>query len=109
LTIELLRRWFENTARSLPHDSRGAHRAAENNQWLVGQLDAILAEFTSRQGRQVRRTYKDDNLLIFFELCFAAADQNVTGGSIKNAIKAHIALNPRRRNVRTKIKLKGAL
>lgn len=96
LSVEQLRTWFENAASSLPRDARGPHKAAENHLWLVRQLDAILAEFTGRQGRQISASYKDD-LRRYVELCFAAVDPNVGPGSIKKAIEAYAHLNPRRR------------
>jgi hypothetical protein len=102
LTVEQLRHWFENAARSLPAETRGAHKAAENHQWLVGQLDAILAQFTGRQGRHISRTYKND-LQRYVELCFGVADPKVRSGSIHNAIKDYVALNPRLSIARARI------
>jgi hypothetical protein len=101
LTVEQLRLWFENAARSLPTDTTGAHKAAENDRWLVGQLDGILAKCT---GRHISRSYKNDDLKRFVKLCFAAADPNVGSGSIKKAIEAYIRLNPRHRTARAPIK-----
>jgi hypothetical protein len=106
LTVEQLRLWFEKAARLLPADTTGAHKAAENHRWLVGQLDGILAECT---GRHVSRSYKDDDLQRFVELCFTAADPNVGGGSIKKAIEAYVRFNPRHRTARALITKKNAL
>ena len=100
LTVERLRLWFENAARSLPTDTTGAHKTAENHRWLVGQLDGILAECT---GRHISRSYKDGDLQRFVKLCFAAADPNVGIGSIKKAIEAYVHLNPRHRTARAPI------
>ncbi len=100
LTVEQLRLWFERAARSLPADARGAHKAAENHQWLVGQLDGILAKYTDRK---ISRSYKDYDLQCFIKLCFAAVDPKVGSGSIKKAIEAHVRLNPRRRTARAPI------
>ncbi len=100
LTVEQLRLWFENAARSLRADTTGAHKAAENHRWLVGQLDGILAKCT---GRYISRSYKDDDLQRFVKLCFAAADPNAGSGSIKKAIEAYIRLNPRHRTARAPI------
>jgi hypothetical protein len=86
----------------LPAETRGAHKAAENHQWLVGQLDAILAQFTGRQGRHISRTYKND-LQRYVELCFGVADPKVRSGSIHNAIKDYVALNPRLSIARARI------
>jgi hypothetical protein len=108
LTVGQLRHWFENAARSLPAETRGAHKAAENHQWLVGQLDAILAQFTGRQGRHISRTYKND-LQRYVELCFRVADPKLRSGSINNAIKDYVALNPRLSIAVPELRKKGAL
>jgi hypothetical protein len=102
LTVEQLQLWFENAARSLRAEARGAHKAAENHRWLVGQLDAILAQFTGRPGRQISRTFKND-LQRYVELCFGVADPKVRSGSINNAIKDYVALNPRLSIARARI------
>jgi hypothetical protein len=98
--VEQLRLWFENAGRSLPADTRGGRKAAENHQWLVGQLDGILTEYT---GRHISRSYKAQDLQRFVRLCFAAADSNVGSGSIKKAIEAYVRLNPRHRTARAQI------
>ena len=103
LMIEQLRRWFENAARSLPAEASGAHRAAENRLWLVRQLDAILAEFTGRQGRLITRTNKADHLQRFFKLCYAVADPNARADSINSTIKVYITRNPQPRTSRARI------
>jgi hypothetical protein len=92
--VERLRFWAENAARSLPAESKGAHKAAENNKWLVARLDAILVEYT---GRHVSRGYKHDDLKRYVELCFKATNAEFGPGSIKEAIEAHVRLNRRRR------------
>jgi hypothetical protein len=92
--LERLRFWLENTASSLPAETKGAHKAAENHRWLVGQLDAILAQHTGRRGRHISRSNKND-LQSFVDSCFAAADPNVGPGSVKKAIEAYARLNPR--------------
>jgi hypothetical protein len=89
LTVEQLRLWFENAARSLPAQSKGARKAAENHRWLVSGLDAILAEYT---GRHLSRSKRDK---AYVELCFAAADPNVGPGSINEAMQASIRLRRR--------------
>jgi hypothetical protein len=93
LTVEQLRLWFERAARSLPAETKGAHKAAENHRWLVGQLDGILSECT---GRHISRSYKADDLQRYVELCFAAVDPNVGPGSVKKAIEAFVRRNTRR-------------
>jgi hypothetical protein len=100
LTVEQLRLWFERAARSLPAETKGAHKAAENHRWLVGQLDGILSECT---GRHISRSYKADDLQRYVELCFAAVDPSVGIGSIKQAIEAHVRRSPRHRNARAQI------
>jgi hypothetical protein len=97
LAVEQLQTWFETAARSLPKETKGAHRAAENHQWLVRQLDAILTEYTDRR---VSRSYKDDDLRRYLELCFAAADPSVGSGSITKAVEIHVRRNPRSRTTR---------
>ena len=49
LTVEQLRLWFENAARSLPAEARGEHKAAENHQWLVRQLEGTSKNCRSWQ------------------------------------------------------------
>jgi hypothetical protein len=100
--IERLRCWFEVAAASLPAESPGAHRAAENHLWLVGQLDAILAQHTGREGRHISRSNKDE-LQTFVDSCFAVVDPNVGPGSVKKAIEAYARLNPRPRRARAQI------
>jgi hypothetical protein len=89
LMLRRLRLWFESAARLLPAEVTGAHSVAENHRWLVRQLDAILAECTGRHIDYSKR------ILRFVELCFNAADSNVTFGSIKKAIEALIGSTPR--------------
>jgi hypothetical protein len=96
-TVERLRLWAENAACELPAESKGAHIAAEINKWLVSRLDAILFAST---GRHVSRSYKDDDLQRYIQLCFAAASPDVGPGSIKEAIQAYVRLKPRRRVAR---------
>jgi hypothetical protein len=104
LTVEQLRTWFENAARSLPKETKGARRAAENHQWLVRQLDAILTEYTDRR---ISRSYKDSDLQLFLELCFAVVAPNVGPGSIKKAVEIHVRRNPRHRTTRAQIARKN--
>jgi hypothetical protein len=104
LTVEQLRLWFERAARSLPAETKGAHKAAENHRWLVGQLDAILAECT---GGHINRSYKND-LAHYVELCFAAVDPNVGPGSINKVFEAYVRLNLPRRMTHVQIAKKSA-
>jgi len=90
--VERLRVWLENTARSLPKQTKGAHKSAEANQWLVSQLDAILTRHT---GKHINRSYKND-LQRYVKLCFQAVDRTVGAGSIRKAIEAYVRLKPRR-------------
>jgi len=100
LTVEQLRLWFERAARSLPAETKGAHKAAGNHRWLVGQLDAILSECT---GRHISRSYKADDLQRYVELCFAAADPNVGTGSVEKAIQAFVRRHTPRRHAPAQI------
>jgi hypothetical protein len=100
LTVERLRLWFEMAAGSLPAETKGAHKAAENHRWLVGRLDAILSEYT---GRHINRSYKNDDLQRYVELCFAAADPNVGTGSVEKAIQAFVRRHTPRRHARAQI------
>jgi hypothetical protein len=100
LTVEQLRLWFERAARSLPAETKGAHKAAGNHRWLVGQLDAILSECT---GRHINRSYKNDDLQRYVELCFAAADTKVGAGSVEKAIQAFVRRRKPRRHARAQI------
>lgn len=99
LAVERLRVWLENAARSLPAETRGAHKAAQVNLWLVSQLDEILARGI---GRRISRS-NNNELQSFVDSCFAAADPNVGPGSVKKAIEAYARLNPQRRSARAKI------
>jgi hypothetical protein len=100
LTVEQLRTWFENAARSLPKNTKGPRKAADNHLWLVRQLDEIVAEYT---GRHVNRSYKTNDLQHYIKLCFAAVDPNVGSGSINKAVQACVHLSSRRRAPRDQV------
>jgi hypothetical protein len=103
LAVERLRVRLENAARSLPTETTGAHKAAQVNLWLVGQLDEIVARGTRRH---ISRS-NNNELQSFVDSCFAVADPNVGPGSVKKAIEAYVRLNPRRRTARAHIANNG--
>jgi hypothetical protein len=105
LSVERLQSWFKHTADSLPAEIVGAHKAAEQHLWLVGQLDAILFEAT---GKHVGRSNKRDSSQRYVEMCFSAADPPVGTGSIKKAIETYVGLNPKRQRARAKTAKKTA-
>ncbi len=89
--VDRLRNWALNSAHSLPSETKGAHKRAENYRWLVSQLDAILFKYTKRH---VTRSYKGRELQDYVNLCFNVVDPTIGSGSIDEAMKAYIGLKP---------------
>lgn len=89
--VERLRNWASNAANSLPSESTGAHKRAENNRWLVSQLDAILFKHTQTH---ITRSYKKPELQDYVTVCFNAADPSIGSGSIQEVMKDVIRLKP---------------
>ena len=87
--VEQLRNWAAIAAKNLPSDASGAHKKAQNFQWLVGQLDSILFKHTNRH---ITRSYKAPELKDYVKTCFNIADSTIGSGSIDGAMKAYIGL-----------------
>jgi hypothetical protein len=86
-SVERLRGWAANAAQTLPSEASGAHKRAENNQFLVAQLDPILFR---HRNIHVTRSYKAPEIKNFVKVCFNIADPAVGAGSIDEAMKAYI-------------------
>lgn len=91
--VERLRSWVADAAQTLPSEATGAHKRAENYQWLVSQLDSILFKHTNRH---LTRSYKAEEVKDYVTACFNFADSTIGSGSIDEAMKAYIRLKPRR-------------
>jgi hypothetical protein len=68
LAIERLRFWFDELARSLPTEKKGAHQRAQQNEKLVSRLDAVLSAHTGKH-ISLAKSYRR-----YVAVCFKAAD-----------------------------------
>jgi hypothetical protein len=83
--VDRMQNWASKAAESLPSEKPGRYQRANNNQWLVRQLDAILFRFTkllvNNSGKGPTEYVRE---------CFKVANSTIGKRAIEKAIARHV-------------------
>jgi hypothetical protein len=83
--VDRMQKWASKAAESLPSEKPGRYQRADNNQWLVRQLDATLFRFTKLL---VNNSGKGPTQ--FVTACFKVANPTTGKRAIEKAIARHV-------------------